>query len=66
MPRCPTCKQPMPPPAKPKIRRCYDCKKELGRHDKYTLEERGEEGILTFVHRCCENPEWYHADQGSK
>ena len=55
----------MPAPPKVNIRVCYDCKRPLNRHDKYTMQPRGDEEILTFVHRCCENPEWYDVNQGS-
>lgn len=57
MNRCPHCNQPMPQPAK-RVRSCFDCKRAITRHDKWTWDER--EGVLTCVHRHCDNPESYH------
>lgn len=56
--RCPHCRQPMPEPGRT-VRRCYDCRKPITRHHKWTAEPR--EGVLTLVHRNCENPESYEA-----
>ncbi|MDB5445676.1 MAG: hypothetical protein JWQ97_993 [Phenylobacterium sp.] len=55
--RCPTCRQPMPEPGRA-VRRCYDCRKPIGRHHKWTWEPR--EGVITIVHRHCDNPTSYH------
>jgi hypothetical protein len=56
MKRCPTCNQPMPSPTKV-IRSCFDCHQPITRHAKWTWQER--QGVLTAVHRHCENPESY-------
>jgi hypothetical protein len=47
----------MPKPAK-RVRTCFDCKKPITRHAKWTWADRG--GVLTCVHRHCENPESYN------
>lgn len=52
--RCPTCHQPIP--VKP-MRICYDCKKAIHQHHKWTWQER--EKVLTCVHRHCDNPTSY-------
>lgn len=54
---CPHCKQPIPQPRRV-VRSCYDCKAPIRRHDKWSWAERGE-GILTSVHRHCDNPQGY-------
>lgn len=55
--RCPHCQQQMPEPAK-LVRACRDCGQPIRRHDKWTWAERG--GVLTCVHRHCDNPQSYH------
>jgi len=52
--RCCTCKQPLG--SRP-TRVCYDCKKPMGNHDKWTYQER--KGVMTMVHRHCDNPTSY-------
>jgi len=56
--RCPACKQRIyATPERPAVRVCYDCKKPIANHDKWTMQER--EGILTPVHRICAHPSMY-------
>lgn len=55
--RCPHCAQIIPAP-KPKGRICFDCKGSIRLHDKWTWAERT--GVLTCVHRHCDNPDSYH------
>lgn len=54
--RCPHCHQPMPTPAKV-VRTCFDCRQPVGRHHKWTWAQR--DGVLTLVHRHCDNPTSY-------
>ena len=56
MTRCPHCHQPMPSPVRV-VRRCFDCGEPITRHAKWTWQQR--QGVLTVVHRHCENPESY-------
>lgn len=55
--RCPHCDQTLPSP-KPKGRVCFDCRLSISRHDKWHWDER--QGVLTCVHRHCDNPEGYY------
>lgn len=55
--RCPHCHQAMPTPSKA-IRVCHDCGKPITRHAKWTWGQR--DGVLTCVHRHCDNPESYN------
>ena len=52
--RCPTCKQPIP--TKP-MRVCFDCGEQIRIHHKWTWNTRN--GVLTCVHRHCDNPQSY-------
>lgn len=51
--RCPNCQQPLD--VKPR-RKCYDCGKPMSNHDRWTLQPRGADDILTPVHRHCSHP----------
>lgn len=61
--RCPTCKQAIPSKPTPK-RICHDCGKIMSRYDKWTLQERN--GVMTMVHRYCDNPESYRPKKKEK
>lgn len=50
IPRCPECKRPMGSPT----RICWDCKKPITRHHKWTV---GADGRIR--HRICSDPEAY-------
>jgi hypothetical protein len=56
MKRCPHCAQTMPETEK-RVRTCFDCKAPIRLHDKWTWGERS--GVLTCIHRHCENPQSY-------
>ncbi|MDR7232809.1 hypothetical protein J2X45_003919 [Caulobacter sp. BE264] len=41
------------------VRACFDCNRPIAARDKWTLAQRG--GVLTTVHRHCDNPSSYYA-----
>lgn len=56
---CPCCGHVFQPPAR---RVCHDCGRPMSNHHKWTLQPRGADGILTPVHRNCDDPEAYVPD----
>lgn len=53
--RCLMCKQEIEPEGR--VRECFDCKRSIKLHDKWTWARR--HGILTCVHRNCDDPTSY-------